>query len=126
MYGDLRSDRSGWRKGVLLVCLTWACVVLWLWQVLSVAVAVRADSSQFPEDWLFHVRWNKVPGSILGESAGHTKGRHMAHPGSGAHQRANEGSAIWCGLQDLWRLPTPFLSLLLRSCLPLQLVDAPV
>lgn len=35
-------------------------------QVLSVSIGVNADSSQFPDSWLFHVRWDKKPGSIGG------------------------------------------------------------
>ncbi|KAF3329559.1 formamidopyrimidine-DNA glycosylase-like isoform X1 [Carex littledalei] len=36
-------------------------------EVIKHAVEVDADSSRFPSDWLFHVRWGKKPGDVNGE-----------------------------------------------------------
>jgi formamidopyrimidine-DNA glycosylase len=43
-------------------------VVAGIRQVLETAVAVDADASRFPRDWIFHVRWAPTPGTrLLGE-----------------------------------------------------------
>lgn len=36
-------------------------------KVIKHAVEVDADSSRFPSDWLFHVRWGKKPGDVNGK-----------------------------------------------------------
>eukprot|EP00879_Flechtneria_rotunda_P020254 GHRR01021302.1.p1 GENE.GHRR01021302.1~~GHRR01021302.1.p1 ORF type:complete len:381 (+),score=101.86 GHRR01021302.1:1920-3062(+) len=42
-----------------------------LQQVVQTAVEAKADSSKYPRDWLFHVRWRKKVGSINGHTIDH-------------------------------------------------------
>jgi hypothetical protein len=36
-------------------------------QVLEKAVEVDADSERFPENWIFHQRWDRKPGKLDGK-----------------------------------------------------------
>lgn len=40
-------------------------------EVVQTAVAADADSTKFPKDWMFHVRWGKKAGSLLGHKLDH-------------------------------------------------------
>ncbi|WIA32132.1 hypothetical protein OEZ86_002982 [Tetradesmus obliquus] len=42
-----------------------------LQHVVQVAVAANADSSKFPEDWMFHIRWGKKAGTLAGHKIDH-------------------------------------------------------
>ncbi|KAF6254681.1 Formamidopyrimidine-DNA glycosylase H2TH domain-containing protein [Scenedesmus sp. NREL 46B-D3] len=39
--------------------------------VVQTAVAANADSSRFPDDWMFHIRWGKKAGSLAGHKIDH-------------------------------------------------------